>query len=92
MFPRLISIGALVAVSGCADPDTTLRDLTRTGRDARYYNAQTGRYEWPDDDAPRRPRKSEAVSATLREQENPAAPSDAERPYNPQTRQFDPPR
>ena len=92
MLLRMIAASALLALCGCADPDSTLRDLTRTGRDARYYNPQTGRYEWPEEDAPRRPRKAAAVSAALREQESPArATPDIERPYNPQTGRFDPP-
>ena len=89
---RIASLAALLVLSGCAEPDTALRNLTRSGRDARYYNPATGRYEWPDEDtAPRRPRKADAIGATLREQEKPAAPDDG-RNYNPQTRQFDPPR
>ena len=87
---RLASLAALLVLSGCAEPDSALRTLANSGRDARYYNPATGRYEWPDT-APRSPRKADAIGATLREQEKPAAPDDG-RIYNPQTRQFDPPQ
>ena len=82
------SILLALAFAGCVNPDDdALRSLTRSGHDARYYNPATGRYEWPEDETPRGPRKSEVVGAALREQEEPAE-EDA-RAYNPQTRQFD---
>lgn len=44
------------SVAGCSSLDNPLSALNpfRSGRDARVYNAQTGEYEWPKEEAARR--------------------------------------
>jgi len=52
-----VVVGALaISVAGCSSLDNPLAAFNpfRSGRDARVYNAQTGEYEWPKDEAARR--------------------------------------
>jgi hypothetical protein len=69
-------------------------DYFASGRDARVFNPQTGRYEWPDDAPPARPRKprvslsDEPANADGRR--TGLNPQD-DRVFNPQTRQYETP-
>ena len=63
-FSKIRHIAALLGVvclcAGCGSLDRS--ELFATGRDARTYNPQTGRYEWPDDEPSRRPAQSRAAA------------------------------
>lgn len=77
---RLLSlIAGAVALSACGSGD---KDWFNTGRDARAYNPQTGRYEWPDEDpAPRRAKPPQPI--------DPAAGAPEERAFDPKKRAFE---
>ena len=96
-----IILGGLLAGSfaGCSDlSDNPLTALTRTGRDARYFNPQTGHYEWPEEEAPRkRPRTAandEAVNeSSSRAPSKPITPGAGDdRVFNPMKQQFESPQ
>ena len=74
---------AALALAGCGSFDHL--DFPATGRDARTFNPQTGRYEWPDDPPAHRPARRPAPDAAPRG-------DTGERDYNPQTGRFDAPR
>ena len=76
------SLGAAGLLAGCGSLDRS--NLFATGRDARTYNPQTGRYEWPEDE-PSKPRPSAARPAPER---TGAGPDDG-RAFNPQTGRFE---
>ena len=79
---------AALSLAGCGSLD--LPDLAATGRDARTYNPQTGRYEWPDNEPARQPAKPR-VKARDDAPADAAKPSDG-RDFNPQTGRFESPR
>ena len=90
-FPQLekiVRIGAACVLAGCGSLDRS--DLFGTGRDARAYNPQTGRYEWPDDEPARRPAKPRAVPRgnAAAPERNDAGPDDG-RVFNPQKGRFE---
>lgn len=70
---------ACLGIGACSPIE---RDLFASGRDARVYNPQTGRYEWPEEDRPARRRKSAAVASTQRETKPEATPSGDGRVYD----------
>ena len=70
-------------LTACGALDHT--DLGATGRDARIYNPQTGRYEWPDEPSSS-PRKM--PSAATREARTDVTPDD-DRVFNPQTGRYE---
>lgn len=80
----LASLCAASFLAGCGSLDHT--DFFATGRDARTYNPQTGRYEWPDD-IPSKPRVSSRATRPAPERKD-AAPDDG-RVFNPQTGRFE---
>ena len=71
-------------LAGCGSLERS--ELFATGRDARTYNLQTGRYEWPDDE----PAQARGVS-----RRNDAAPKRKDTPpddgrvFNPQKGRFE---
>ena len=74
----------MVLFAGCGSLEHP--DFFASGHDTRTYNAQTGRYEWPDD-ASRKPRpRPPRDRANDARQE--AAPDDG-RVFNPQTGRFE---
>jgi len=84
------ALGSAVIFSACQSLEQT--NLFASGRDARFFNPQTGQYEWPKESASTTPR------ANLRE-ERPAKPSRGgllnsgdERVFNPQTGRYEWPR
>ena len=82
-----IFAAALCAASffaGCGSLDHP--NFFATGQDARTYNPQTGRYEWPDSE-PSKPRVISRVTHPAPER-NDAAPDDG-RVFNPQTGRFE---
>src|SRR5436190_8636448 len=94
-------LGGLLASGfmGCSDlSDNPLTALTRTGRDARYFNPQTGHFEWPEEEAPRKRPRTVAIDEAVHESEArpPAKPltpgSGDDRIFNPMTQQFESPR
>ena len=56
-------LGSAVLLAGCASLDRP--DLFATGRDARTYNPQTGRYEWPEEAAPAKTARDHPTSDPL---------------------------
>ena len=79
--PRLIAVAAFSLCAGCNSLDSPLAGfrIFQTGHDARTYNPQTGRYEWPNDVTPRpQTRVARAAAATT------SAPKDDGRSYDPQ--------
>lgn len=86
-------------LAGCSDlSDNPLSVLTRTGRDARVFNPQTGHYEWPEEEAPRKRPRTVAIDEAVRESESsprskPLTPGAGDdRVFNPMTQQFESPR
>ena len=69
--------------AGCSSLERS--NLFATGQDARTFNSQTGRYEWPDDEPAQRTSRPRARST----QERKEAPSDDGRVFNPQTGRFE---
>ena len=69
--------------TGCGSLERS--NLFATGRDARTFNPQTGRYEWPDDEPARSPSTRRASPPPERKD---AAPDDG-RAFNPQTGRFE---
>ena len=104
MFPRRIFLAGLLAVTfaGCSDlSENPLHTLARSGHDARYFNPQTGRYEWPEDTAPRRTPRTAAIDDAVSESETPAETTPAkpftpgagdDRVYDPMKQRFESPR
>ena len=76
---------AALALAGCKSLD--LPDLTATGHDSRTYNAQTGRYEWPDE-----PRARPGVRRRDKPPDCDLPKPDSDREFNPQTGRFETPR
>ena len=98
---RTILFGSLLAgtLAGCSDlSDNPLTVLSRSGRDARTFNPQTGHYEWPEEEAPRKRPRTAAIDEAVHESEArpPAKPltpgSGDDRVFNPMTQQFESPR
>lgn len=79
---------AAVLGTGCS-PFSDTGDPFASGRDGRYYNPQTGRYEW-DNSAPkpRRPNRAPQVSAALQQAEENRTPTDG-RVYNMQSGRYE---
>jgi len=94
-------LGGLLAsgLMGCSDlSDNPLTALTRTGRDARYFNPQTGHYEWPEEEAPRKRPRTAAIDEAVHESSSPT-PSKPITPgagdnrvFNPMKQQFESPQ
>lgn len=74
-FPVFLAASAVVFAVACS-PMSGGGDLFASGRDGRVYNAETGRYEWPDEDRPRSRRKVPPGAAATRATPAPAAPGD----------------
>lgn len=96
-----ILLGGLLAgsLSACSDlSDNPLHALTRTGRDARVFNPQTGQYEWPKEETPRPRPRTVAIDEAVRESSSstPSKPltpgAGDDRVYNPMKQQFESPR
>lgn len=68
--------------TGCGSLERS--NLFATGRDARTFNPQTGRYEWPDEPA----RSPSTRRASPPPERKDAAPDDG-RAFNPQTGRFE---
>jgi hypothetical protein len=88
-----------IGLAACSDlSNNPLDTLARSGRDARYFNPQTGHYEWPEEEAPHRPARSAAIDQAVRESntrsaEKPVTPGAADgRVFNPMKQQFEPPQ
>jgi hypothetical protein len=98
---RTIVLGGLLAgtLAGCSDlSDNPLSTLTRSGRDARYFNPQTGHYEWPEEEAPRKRPRTAAIDEAVSES-SPRTPSKPitpgagdDRVFNPMKQQFESPQ
>lgn len=81
---------AAMLCAGCSSINDSA--LTASGRDARVYNPQNGRYEWPDEAAgatPRKPRVSLRDTPTKRSAERGGAEPRDGRTYNPQTGRYE---
>ncbi len=84
---RVFVLGMLAVVSGCSQADRP--DYFASGRDARVYNMQTGRYEWPDGEPKRTPYKPRV---NPNEPEKPRAGilgTGDERVFNPQSGRYE---
>ena len=95
----LLGVLLAAALAGCSDlSDNPLGMLARSGRDARYYNPQTGHYEWPEEETPRKRPRTAALDAAVRESETPTPSKPItpgagdDRVFNPMTQQFESPR
>ena len=66
------------ALASCAQHGD--RQWLNTGRDERVFNPATGRYDWPDDAALRRPQPPVAAKPATA-----APPDEGARTYNPAT-------
>ena len=89
---RWITLAALV-LAGCSSLEHP--NFFRTSHDARVYNPQTGRYEWPDDappPAPRKPRVDPNEDRTVDDPPRGLLGRPDDRPFNPQTGRFEEPR
>ena len=80
---RVLYFLAAALLTGCGSLDP--ESLLGTGRDARAYNAQTGRYEWPDEPPSSPPAKPRAATREARTDVMP----DDERVFNPQTGRYE---
>ena len=80
--PRVLAAAAVALGAGCHSLDNPFSSIPNTGRDARIYNVQTGRWEWPEKDRPRStPKPARTAAAT-------PAPKDDGRNYDPQKGRF----
>src|SRR3954454_21956025 len=95
-----IYFAALLAASlaGCSDlSDNPLHALSRSGRDARVFNPQTGHYEWPEEEVPRRrTSRTAALDEAARESSTPSKPitpgAGDNRVFNPMKQQYETPQ
>ena len=91
-FPKIernaVLIGIACVLAGCSSLDPS--ELLATGRDARTYNPQTGRYEWPEDEPARRPAQARVSSRgnIAAPERNDSEPEDG-RVFNPQKGRFE---
>ena len=69
--------------------DNPLGVLARSGRDARVFNPQTGHYEWPEEEAPRKHPRTAAIDEAVHESTE-RTPSKPLTPGSGDTRVYDP--
>ena len=84
------ALGSAVILSACQSLEET--NLFASGRDARTFNPQTGRYEWPKESAPSAPRVSPRDEQPAVSSKRGLLNSGDERVFNPQTGRYEWPR
>jgi hypothetical protein len=81
------ALGSAVIFSACQSLERT--DFFASGRDARTFNPQTGRYEWPKEPAPSAPRVSLREHRPAETSRGGLLNSCDERVFNPQTGRYE---
>jgi hypothetical protein len=84
------ALGCVVMFSACQSLERT--DFFASGRDARTFNPQTGRYEWPKESVPSSPRVSLRDERSAESSKRGLLNSSDERVFNPQTGRYEWPR
>jgi len=83
-------LSSVVLLSACQSLEQA--PLFASGHDERTFNPQTGRYEWPKESEPPKPRASVRNERPAESSKNALLNSGDERVFNPQTGRYEWPR